>query len=447
MSTGPDIFRCPGCQASLDTSGPDWRCQGCHEIFPLCDGIPWLYRDVASSRAQWASKLQLLRATQGSRIKEMQTSLTGNGLLPATRARLERLVRALESQLDQLLELLGVFELDSVSLEVSLPRDRIPSQQHFGSYFETIFRDWAWGESEVEAATEITASLLGDDRAGQRLLVLGGGAGRLSCELACSAPWGQVVQLDINPLLTRIGALLAAGRPFKLTEIPNLPGRLGSVAIEHELTGIEPGAPLYFALGDVFAPPFESESFDVLVTPWLIDILPEDFRLVARRLNRLLAEGGSWISFGPLSFESHPSAARYTREEVFEALAEAGFDVESHEQRVVPYLHSPNGSSRRHEQILIFQARKRDTAASVPDFSFYPDWMSDSSLPVPRSEAWQRMQHERIFDLEILSLIDGRASIQDMVKSLARKYSLAPERCAAAVGRFFSSIFEKNRKS
>ena len=451
MSSSPEILRCPRCRGELDdTTESRLACRGCAESFPVCAGIPWLFRDGPSSLAQWSGKLQFFQATQGGVIKELEQALLDSSLLTTTRTRLERLKLAHETQLAQVVALVEPFELDGIAPEATLPRDRIPSQQHFGSYFETIFRDWAWGESEIRDAAELVKSQLDATantvRDGQRLLVLGGGAGRLSCELARAHNWSAVVQLDINPLLTRVGSLLANGRSLELTEIPKLPAGLDSVAIDHVLEAPALDARVQFVVGDVFAPPFEPDSFDVLVTPWLIDILPEDFRSLSKRLNQLLKRGAEWISFGPLSFECQPSRSRYTREEVVEALSEAELTVEAHEGIRVPYLHSPHGSQQRSEEILAFRARKLGSVGLLPEFSFYPDWMRDPSLSVPRLAAWQRMQHERIFDVEILGLIDGRSSIQDIVKALSRKYSLAPDRCVSAVNRFFSSCFEKERE-
>ncbi len=311
---------------------------------------------------------------------------------------------------------------------------------------DTIFRDWAWGEEEVLGAVELVESRLEQATAGQYLLVLGGGAGRLSFELSRRNKWAGVVQLDINPLLTRVAALLSRGQNIVLTEIPNLPRGLDHVVVKHKLQGAE-AAPARFVVGDVFGAPFEQESFDVLVTPWLVDILPEDFRILSRRANRLLRDHGVWVNFGPLSFESVPPAARYTQQEIEEALAQAGMKLEESALQCVPYLHSPHGMQKRNEDILVFKAVKQTGAEAPPDFALYPVWMSDPTRPIPKLPAWEEMHAQKIFDIQILSLIDGQASIADIVRKLSSKYSLPQDRCQNVVNRFFAGFFEKEPAS
>jgi hypothetical protein len=93
--------------------------------------------------------------------------------------------------------------------------DGIPSQQHVTSYLETAFRDWVWGENEIRETAEAVLPLIADssedDRGPGRVLVLGGGAGRFSLELSKTGAFASVTQLDLNPLLTRIGSLMARG--------------------------------------------------------------------------------------------------------------------------------------------------------------------------------------------------------------------------------------------
>ena len=441
----PEKLRCPGCGDNLGAdSASRLDCAGCSSTYPVFDGIPWLYRDVASSRAQWAGKLQLLRDELTSEMASLDGLLARDDLMATTAERIARLRAGTERLGTRIFELLAPFAFASSEVEERLPRDRIPSKQHFSSYLETVYRDWCWGEGEIEAARELIEPLLGGGPGQRHALVLGGGAGRLSYEIARLGSWGSVVQLDINPLLTRIGALLARGENVGLTEIPRLPLGLEHVAVDQTLSPPpgRPDGPLHFLLGDAFAPPFEAGSFDLLVTPWFVDILPESFDRLARRLSRLLAPGGRWINFGPLSFESLPLSERFTPEEMVEALAGAGMVVESSELRRVAYLHSPHGMSRRHEEIFVFAATRGQEVERAPDFTFYPEWMTRPGASVPALPDFEAMRNDRVFDLEILGLIDGRRSIDEIVSTLSQRYSLAEDRCRNAVHRFFSKWFE-----
>ena len=63
-------------------------------------------------------------------------------------------------------------------------------------------------------------------------------------------------------------------------------------------------------------------------------------------------------------------------------------------------------------------------------------------MTIKRVKEFERQRAERTFDLEILKCIDGRASIEDIVETLSRRYGLEPDRCRNTVDRFFSRTIE-----
>ena len=79
-------------------------------------------------------------------------------------------------------------------------------------------------------------------------------------------------------------------------------------------------------LADAHRPPFRHGAFDTVITPWLVDILPERFEALCARINALLAPGGRWLNFGSLSFHVPDAAARYSIEECVAVVEENGFD-------------------------------------------------------------------------------------------------------------------------
>ena len=100
------------------------------------------------------------------------------------------------------------------------------------------------------------------------------------------------MQLDLNPLLTTIGARCAQGESLVLTELPRFPMGVSDAALDQTLSAPEGSAAPRFLLGDAFHPPFEPETFDLLITPWFLDIVPESFATLSRRLSRLLVPQG-----------------------------------------------------------------------------------------------------------------------------------------------------------
>ncbi len=444
MPASPDrlaLLRCPACGSTLTEAEETLDCAACEARFPTTGGVPWLYRDVAGSRAQWAAKLQRFRAELLADLDALDASADRDDLVPSTRERLSRQRAGLERFGEQVMALLAPFALGHAEAGAVVPTDRIPSGQHVTSYLDTAYRDWSWGQAEIDETMQLVAPLASNAFA--RALVLGGGAGRISWELAATRPEATVVQLDLNPLLTRIGALVADGEPTTLTELPRFPLSVEDAVVDHRLEAPHESskAPL-FLLGDAFAPPFAEETFDLLLTPWFVDIVPEAFPRLARRLARLLAPGGRWVSFGPLSFERQDPADRLTPEEVTDVLEIEGFEVLQAGTETVTYLHSPHAMPRRNEEIFAFEARRPETLADVDDFVFYPAWLTDGRTAIPADPGFETLRAERTFDVEILKLIDGRASIEDLVVILSSRYGLAEDRARATIDRFFARWFE-----
>lgn len=436
-----DLVRCPACRSRLRASADAFDCEACDTRYPVQGGVPWLYRDVAGARAQWAAKLQYFRSELLAELEALDAAQAREDLLPSTRERLTRQRAGQERFGQEVLALLEPFALSHSEVGAGLPAERIPSAQHVTSYLETAYRDWAWGRGEIQQTLGLAEPLLGD--AGAAILVLGGGAGRLAWELAQRRPGAAIVQLDLNPLLSRIAALVSRGESTTLTELPRFPLSVDDSVVEQTLAapGKTTNAPHYL-LGDAFAPPFAEESFDLLVTPWFVDIVPEDFASLAPRLARWLRPGGRWVSFGPLSFEQQSPADRLTPEEVVDTLERAGFEVLEAGTETVAHLHSPHAMPRRGEEVFAFAAKRPPALAEVEDFAYYPGWLRDGRRAIPLDPRFDAMRAERTFDVEILKCIDGRAGIEDLVVILSSRYGLAPDRCRATIERFFSRWFE-----
>ncbi|MBJ20243.1 MAG: hypothetical protein CL933_12605 [Deltaproteobacteria bacterium] len=105
-----EIVRCPGCHARLEAlAGAGLRCSECEAVYPVFDGMPWLYRDVPGSCVQWAGTLQLFRSELLADHAKLEAAEQVQGLLPATRDRLARQRAGLERWGRQVFELLECF--------------------------------------------------------------------------------------------------------------------------------------------------------------------------------------------------------------------------------------------------------------------------------------------------------------------------------------------------
>ena len=141
------------------------------------------------------------------------------------------------------------------------------------------------------------------------------------------------------------------GDSLELYEFPLAPR--GDAALLRTLSAPVAARPgLIHLLADAHRPPFRRGVFDTVVTPWLIDILPERFDLLCARVNALLDDGGRWLNFGSLNFHDADPAARYGLDECLAALEENGFGDVIVEEREIPYLSSPASRHARRERVV-----------------------------------------------------------------------------------------------
>jgi hypothetical protein len=126
-----------------------------------------------------------------------------------------------------------------------------------------------------------------------------------------------------------------------LWEFPIAPRSISDHAVLQTLVAPSPVREgFHLILADVLRPPLLPESVDLVVTPWVVDILPENFQAFAARVNRLLKPGGRWVNFGSLAFSQPAAAARYSLEETLAIVMDSGFAA-----REPP---RPSGTGRDH---------------------------------------------------------------------------------------------------
>jgi uncharacterized protein YbaR (Trm112 family) len=136
-----ELVRCPACGASASAGEASLDCTSCGAVYPIHAGIPWLYRDVAGSRAQWAAKLQRFRTELLADLDELEAALAREDLVDSTRERLARQRAGLERFGEQVMTLLAPFAFEHGEAGAVLPADRIPSAQHVTSYLDTAYRN------------------------------------------------------------------------------------------------------------------------------------------------------------------------------------------------------------------------------------------------------------------------------------------------------------------
>ena len=442
-----ELLACPRCDAPLAEAGDHFRCAGCEIDFPRVAGIPWLFAEPNAALREWRSRLHFSLQKLERERQTVAAALTSASPRPATRARLEALERATRDHGERLRALLAPLELEheSASYETYLAlRTRPPSDQGLTTYYANVHRDWCWGDAENEASFDALAAALGDAPPG-RVLVLGAGAGRLAYDLHMRTAAAVTIALDFNPLLSIVADSAVRGRTIELYEFPIAPR--GDAAVLRTLAAPSPTRPgLVFVLADAHRPPFRRGAFDTVVTPWLIDIVPERFDLTCARVSSLLADGGRWLNFGSLSFHDPDPTARYGLDECRAALEENGFGDLRVDEREIPYLSSPASRHARRERVVSWSARKERDAKKVPRYHALPEWLVRGSDPVPLSDAFRSQTAATRIHAFLMSMIDGRRSIKDMAKLVVEQRLMTADEAEPALRAFFIKMHDDAKR-
>ena len=437
-----DVLQCPTCAAGAvapDDSGATLVCQYCAAPFPVTRSdvasIPWLFPDPVAARLQWKARYNgfLHRNSQDLERLRLARSRAPNGT--RARRRINQLLQAREryrNQVTGLMEPFGLEHIDWPADSTDLLRSRLPWTQGLSGYVSNVFRDWCWDNGETDAMFGLVEDLLPSDDVGS-ILTLGAGACRLPYDLHRRFRPDSSTVLDLNPMLLEIAARTMCAEDVSLYEFPLAP--LGEAAVLQRCSA--PAAldrgDIRFVLGDAIDMPFVARSFDTVVTPWLIDIIAHDLRLLVQRINHCLADGGVWINTGSLAFFHQNELWRYSEEEVRELIGSLGFEVLSWERRLMPYLQSPHSAQRRFEEVLSFAVRKI-AHTGPPDGAMYlPDWILDPSLPVPASADAAISSSNFLLKAQVFAAIDGKQTIKQIGRSLARQYGLGKAETIHAV--------------
>jgi hypothetical protein len=255
------------------------------------------------------------------------------------------------------------------------------------------------------------------------------------------------VAVDFNPLLLFIARDVTRGATLELYEFPIAPRRLADHALLRSLAAPQPvRAGFYIVAADALRAPFAVEAFDTVVTPWLIDIVSEDFAHLAARVNTLLRPGGCWINFGSLAFSQGERALRLSFEETLEIVRRTGFAEPAIAEESIPYMCSPASRHARLETVVTWCARKESVAQTVPDEGTMPEWLVQGDRPVPQSDYFKVQATATRIHAYLMALIDGRRSIRDMARILVEQRLISAEDSEPAVRRFLIRMSEDSRK-
>lgn len=394
----------------------------------MLGGVPCLVPDPALFRRVWKGRLDDYLALSEGRIETLRAEASAPGLLSRTRERIERVLQALDLDRKTIPTLFGDFreEGDAAVPALFPSADARSIDPPLLRYSEHLFRDWVWGERDSEQALSLVSRLVRGTLG--RVGVYGVGTGRLALDIHRSLAPEWTLGLDINPLPLLVGARLLAGDALELHEFPLAPHSDAVVAVRHELRSpvtAPPGLELVFA--DALRPPLPPGSLDTVVTPWFLDAVTADVRVVASAIHRVLKPGGHWLNYGPLRFTG-PLAAHYLVDEVHELVESCAFRIADQVALELPYFRSPFSGTARLDRVFAFAAEKTGDVsmnAPAPEPLFAP-WLSDTTLPIPAGKGLPLIRKKSVLTIGIVSMIDGRRSVRDLARELGAQWGVPP---------------------
>jgi SAM-dependent methyltransferase len=353
-----DRVLCVRCAGSLDPRPNVPTCASCGETYPRVGPIAVLLPEARAHVELWRRQLALLLANGAQTRGSLEAEAARPELLPPGAARLAAMARAVSDQVEDFAALLGPALGGPLEGRVAgLPRGVV-------EYAYYLYRDWGWTGPDARETEDALAALRAVAPAALgRLLVVGAGGCRLAYDLHREGA-SETVVVDIDPYLFVPAEAVVRGRQVRLTEasLNVLDASRASVAwMLRAPAGPLDGTRFHFILANGVAPPFADATFDTVVTPWFLDRVPADVPAFLEIVRGLLRPGGCWLNQGPLLYPPEtPLQRRYSRDELMELAARAGFQPGPVDAASRPYLVSPLTGAGKIERVLTFAALRKD---------------------------------------------------------------------------------------
>jgi len=447
MTDLTDFLACPRCDKTpLQSSDSALHCKACKVDFPILNGMPWMFAEPQSALGEWRGRLQFSLQQLSQEVASLDKELKNDDLSSLAKRRVERYKKAVKSHKRSLQKLLRPVEMQSLqgNYESYLAlRTRMPTDQGLNTYYANIHRDWSWGKEENEASLKQIRAVLHDHAELGNVLVLGAGAGRLAYDIHSELNCSMTVAMDFNPLLMLVAKAVTSGGELRLYEFPIAPLSLEDDAVVRKLSAPQAvDENFHLVFGDALRAPFPDETFDTVVTPWLIDIISEDLPVLGARINGLLKDNGRWVNFGSLAFSSPERARCYSPDETKAIVAESGFSDPYVSQATIPYMSSPASRHGRQERVFSFSAYKERVVGKPERHKALPDWIVSGDEPVPLSPSFrQQAMTTQVYSF-IMSLIDGKRSIKDMSVVLEQQKLMTKDEAVAAIRSFMTRMYD-----
>ncbi|MCJ8311688.1 MAG: methyltransferase domain-containing protein [Saccharospirillaceae bacterium] len=434
------LLACPNCYAGVDEGlePHNHLCKHCDSQFFNLDGIACWFDSAMDQKTVWEHHLAVTKQMAEQNSQMMSQALQSPFTLKSTQARVQQMHQASNQSAGAVLDL-----LINAGLTPKM-HDMLPPQDSglFGSYFELMHRDWAWHSfknddfedenlQQFELLKSIAQKSIKDSQNIGHVLVLGGGAGRLAYEFHQHFNPKSTTVLDINPLLIQSAhQVVNRKQSIRLDEVRKYPQINVDPSFERTLKlpkNHKECENLFFMVADAYNTPFKQQQFDVIITPWFVDVVGVDMKKTMGVVHSLLKPGSTWLNFGPLLYlDKLEYAHKYHQTEVEQLLQNLNFNMIQQDSKVMPYSLSPDDKRQQHEQIWCFGAtspKQSFSELSQQTFSNaaginLPLWSLFTHLPIPKFKI-DEQTHPVL--KAIVEQIDGQTSADEVALMLEGK--------------------------
>ncbi|MDW3094495.1 MAG: class I SAM-dependent methyltransferase [Gammaproteobacteria bacterium] len=431
-------LQCPKCGSSKLTESTDHiDCDKCNQSYPQFKfgniSIPFLFADVDAAIGAWCARINGFKKAIEQEIEHLNIQSKDKNNSRLTTERLKTSLKSKKQYKQQIIEHLESFKAYSLD-EYAYNSSEIDKNQGVESYINNIFRDWCWNNGENEELLRSISKVVDSNFQAGISLTLGAGASRFSYDFHEKYLAKHSFLLDINPVLLGNAAKIINGMVVELNEFPVAPISIDDFT-KHQKCKIACDTPeeFSFLLADALNAPLKEKSFDSILTPWLVDIIPIDLKDFITRVNRLLKVGGLWINSGSLAFFHKNQQCNYSQEEVIDSLKKFGFDDVKVARTKINYLNSPHSAHGRIEEVFSFSAKKKFDSAVPNNFTYFPEWVNDVNLSIPNHAELMAESSKHLLQAQVLSAINGQRSIIDIAQLLAKQYDMSEDSAISAV--------------
>lgn len=451
-----DIFACPASGEPLQDS--EHQLVGATSAYPKVSDIPWLFPDPKHVLANWRERADRLLQEYAAEIADLKETIkeSSSGL---SKKRIET-IRLLKIQ--QLETLKRILEPMKPGTKLSLPKKqafgyRLPFSQGLLGYFPNVARDWGSGaelaDQENRRLFEATLAAIPKNLSTEkprRILVLGSGASRLAYDIAKHFPSCLIVAFDLNPVLLLAAKLVNDGEKLKAVTFSVSPRDRMNPGQTTDLVAPKGHAPnLNFVFGDVYALPFQSETFDLVISPWLVDILPRRFSELTNSIYRVVKPNGHWVNCGAWFFNFQNEVDNISLAEAEEIGQSQGWAPLSSSLVETPYLQSAQDNHRRFETMTVFTWQKStailEKPKSFPRVDDRVEWIRDTTLPVPKLTPFTNSAETYATMAWVLAQVDGNRSLNEIAGILVQQSGMEHDQAVDAVQSFFDRYLKDRR--